>query len=196
MKRLLLSLVILIILIPFTVSAQDDAIKTVFSNVKITRISGFGGVDMSFAMLNGEFGHFMGGGGGLLINSFFVGAYGTGLTNSAFIPDQDQNQIVGYGHGGFWLGYEFNYRNALHPVVSIKTGWGGAETKSGYHHFYDESFFIFTPMVGVEANITRFFKIRAGAECQLAYGINQLEGFTNADFMAPGMCLSFLFGGF
>ncbi len=197
MKKLSLICFLMACSIAFSLNlkAQDDGIRTIFEETKIVRLSGFGGPEMSFSMLNGEFAHFMGGGGGVLINNFFVGGYGTGLTTGE-LYNEDKPQIISYGHGGLWFGYEFNYRNAIHPVVSLKTGWGSAETKDSYHHNYDNLIFVVTPIVGVEANITNFFKVRLSAECQVATGVDNLSDFSEKDFLAPGANLSFVFGWF
>jgi len=195
MKKITLLFAALLLFSAGSIFAQDDEIRTIFSETEIVRISGFGGPEMSFSMMNGDFAHFMGGGGGVLFNNFFIGGYGTGLTNG-IMYNSDDPQIVEYGHGGLWFGYEFNYRNAIHPVVSLKTGWGGVESKTGYTHYYDNSVFVVTPMIGVEANITKFFKVRLGAECQVATGVGNLDGITEKDLLAPGANLSFLFGWF
>lgn len=195
MKKVSLLLFAILLAGVMNVKAQDDDFKTIFSETEITRMTGFGGPEMSFGMINGQFAHFMGGGGGVLFNNFFLGGYGTGLT-TANNYNNDGTEIVSYGHGGLWFGYEFNYQNALHPVVSLKTGWGSAESKNGFSHDYDDGIFVVTPMVGLEANITRFFKVRAGVECQVATGINQLEGLSEKDFLVPAANFSFLFGWF
>lgn len=196
MKRFTLIFSLLFTFGAFSLMAQDDEVKTIFSEIEITRISGFGGPEMSFSYMNGQFAHFTGGGGGVILNNFYFGGYGTSIANTSEYTNNYETQIIRYGHGGLWFGYEFIYRNMIHPVVTIKTGWGSAEVKNGYQHEYENTIFVVTPMVAMEVNITRYFKIRLGAEYQLVAGINQTSDFSNQDFSALGANLSFLFGWF
>jgi len=61
---------------------KNNEVKTVMNSIVIHRISGFGGPTMSYSSIKGDFAFFMGGGGGLIINNFFLGGYGEGVTNT------------------------------------------------------------------------------------------------------------------
>jgi hypothetical protein len=104
--------------------SQQKEFRTIFDNQDV-RISGMGGPFMQFTAVAGEFGHMMGGGGAVLLNDFFFGGYGLGLTNA--IPDyvnQNPSDRLTLGHGGFWLGYSLFGEKPIHIALSSLIGWG------------------------------------------------------------------------
>jgi hypothetical protein len=73
MKRIIFLLVAITIAV-CAFSQEDEEFKSLFGNKPI-RVSGFGGPIMNFSAVDGEFAHFMGGGGGAIINDFFIGGF-------------------------------------------------------------------------------------------------------------------------
>lgn len=171
---------------------DDPQMKTVMNSFEVKRISGFGGPTMSYTTLNGEFAVLTGGGGGVAINNLFIGGYGEGLSTS--MSTNNNVQIREFGHGGFWVGYEFMREKMIHPVVSTRAGWGRVR---GYDNndYFNKSIFVVTPTVSAEINFTRFFKVNIGAEYRVTLGgetatlgINDLSG--------VGVYTNFVFGWF
>ncbi len=193
MKKLLL-LFLGICFITGLKAQEDDDFQTLFGGESI-EISGFGGPLMNFSMLDGKFAHLMGGGGGLLINNFFLGGYGVGLTNT--IPFQDTDNEIGFGHGGFWLGYNFMPNKVIHPVFHVQIGWGELSERrpDGEKVNQGDNIFVLTPTLEMELNITNYFKIAAGGNYRYVTFIDE-EGYSDSDFMSPGVFLSFKFGWF
>jgi hypothetical protein len=169
-----------------------------FDNV---RISGMGGPFMQFTAVDGEFAHMLGGGGALLIGDFFVGGYGLGLTNQIQADvTQDPYEVGHYlsvGHGGFWLGYSLFGERAIHVCISSMIGWGTLGIKGEYYSelLYPDNVFVVSPVLEVELNLTRYFRIGAGATYNL-FSFVDMVGYSNADFSAPGGFLSFKLGWF
>jgi hypothetical protein len=173
---------------------KEDEIQTLFGGEEI-HISGFGGPIMNFSMLDGKFAHMMGGGGGVLINDFFFGGYGVGLTNS--IRYQETSNELAFGHGGFWLGYNFMAKKVVHPSLHMQIGWGKISEKlpTGGPAFREDNIFVIIPTLELETNVTKYFKISAGANYRFVSFVEE-EGFSESDFMSPGVFLAFKFGWF
>lgn len=196
MKKLILILATIIAISQIALS-QDEGIQTVFGNKEL-KISGFGGPFMTFGSFDNEFAHMMGGGGGVILNNFFVGGYGLGMTTN--IPyKNDAIYNVDFGHGGFWLGYNFFSNRVIHPVIHVQLGWGGIskdyddENQSHLDTDHD-AVFVVSPSIELETNITNFFKIGIGGNYRQVflvdgpYEVNELNDF--------GVILSFKFGWF
>jgi len=191
--------VALILTTGITVFSQEKEFRTVFDNRDV-RISGMGGPFMQFTSVAGEFGHMMGGGGAVLLNNFFFGGYGLGLTNA--IPDyvnQNSSDRLTLGHGGFWMGYTLFGDRSVHFTFSSLIGWGefGVMQDNGTYPFVRDKIFLLSPTVEVEVNLTRYFRIGAGASYNLYSMMDEnMHGYTNGDLSAPGGFLSFKFGWF
>lgn len=193
MKKIFL-LIVAISLTAGLKAQEEDEFQTLFGGEPL-QITGFGGPFMNFSILDGNFAHLMGGGGGVLINDFFFGGYGLGLTNS--IPYQETGNELGFAHGGFWLGYNFMSNRIIHPVLHLQLGWGeiserepaGEKVRSG------DNIFVVNPTLELEMNVTNYFKIAAGGNYRLVTFIDE-EGYSDKDFMNPGVFLSFKFGWF
>lgn len=183
----------------FTQETREKEYRTIFDN-KDLRISGMGGPFMQFTAIAGEFGHMMGGGGGVMINEFFFGAYGLGLTNAIpdYVNDNTGNRLT-LGHGGFWIGYSLFGERPIHLCVSSLIGWGefALMQYDSYYSFNRDKVFTVVPTLEVEVNLTRYFRIGAGASYNLyAMADQQLHGYRSADLSSPGGFLSFKFGWF
>ncbi len=171
---------------------DDDEIQTLFG--KGTKITGFGGPFMNFTVINGEFGHLMGGGGGVIMNGFFFGGYGVGLTN--YIENIAGREIE-FGHGGFWTGYSFFGSKPIHPSISTQIGFGGISVKDegSYYSYNEEPVFVLNPTIEVEMNFTKFFRLSLGANYQWVPGVDK-NNLTTQDMSGPGVFLGFKFGWF
>ncbi len=197
MKKAILLLVILSVFI--RAFPQDREYQTIFDNHEL-RISGMGGPFMQFTAVAGEFAHMMGGGGAVLLNDFFFGGYGLGLTNA--IPDYvngNNNDRLSLGHGGFWLGYTLLGEKPIHLNFSTMIGWGefGIMQYNEYYPFLRDKVFVLAPVIEVELNLTNYFRIGAGATYNLITGVDdQLHGYRSSDITSPGGFLSFKFGWF
>lgn len=217
-------LMLSIILISFLLSAQDEKpTQYLFGNIGKISFNGFGAPMVELSSKGGDISVSTGGGGAVLCNQkFFLGAYGMGFATQDEVDGlkikQSNGEIISYpsmrtvfAHGGFWLGYIHNRKNAIHWGVSTKIGWGAislvdanmnedSHTKVGL-----DQVFVFTPQIETEMNITRWFKVNIGAGYRFVSGIDKIYTNSNgqevafyktSDFNSPQVCISFLFGGF
>jgi len=175
---------------------EDDGFRTIFEDQEL-KFTAFGGPMMSFTMVNGEFSHMMGGGGGLMINGFYFGGYGQGMTNKVGI---NTNQHIDFGHGGFMTGVVIGGKRAIHPTFNTLIGWGNVSIENDdWRNNTDEeesSCFVFEPSLQIEMNFTRFFRLAVGGGYRLVSGMNGISDLGNGDFSEPSVSLAFKFGWF
>lgn len=193
--------ILLLLALGTTVFSQEREFQTLLDNQDL-RISGMGGPFMQFTTVAGEFGFMMGGGAAVLLNDFFFGGYGLGLTNA--IPDyvgDDPSYKLTLGHGGFWLGYSLFGNKPLHIAFSSLIGWGelGITANEDYDPYITDNVFIVAPTVELEANLTRYFRIGAGLSYNIFTGVDLVSNnnsYTNGDLSSLAGFLSFKFGWF
>ncbi len=188
----------LILFLAVAAHAQNREYRTIFDHQDL-RISGLGGPFMQFTAVAGEFGHMMGGGGAVMLNDFFVGGYGLGLTNAIpdYLNDRPDNRLS-LGHGGFWIGYVLFGDRPIHLSVSSLIGWGefGMMDRDAYYPYIRDNIFALSPTLELELNLTRYFRIGAGASYNLFAMVDGSHGYTSSDLSAPAGFLSFKFGWF
>ncbi len=171
-------------------SAQQE---TVFGNVDV--IGGFGGPFIEVGSINGQVGADVGGGGALMLDAFFLGGYGQGTSYpDAVINDIDRN--IKFAHGGLWFGYVKDQYKMVHMFSSLKLGWGKVRLRSDGDPDENDRVFVLTPEIGVEVNLTDFFKLSLAGGYRVVSGVSKLQGLDNGDFSSPVGILTFRFGGF
>ena len=201
MKKLAIIITgILIYILP--IQAQDEEFKTIFQRDpdKPVFISGFGGPMMSFTSIDDHFAHLMGGGGGVIINNFFFGGYGLGLTTSIPYKNEPEHSLD-FGHGGLMCGVILGSNRPVHLSISSLFGWGSiSETDPnivGLDNIASYPVFVVTPVVEVELNFSRFFKVGAGTSMSFVNGAGiEQTTYSVRDFAKPSAFLSFKFGWF
>jgi hypothetical protein len=201
MKKL--TVIGLILVLAVQIQAQEREYRTLVDFDKV-RISGMASPFMQFTVVDGEFAHMMGGGGAVLVGDFWFGGYGLGLTNRIQVDvsryqDYRVGDYLSVSHGGFWLGYSLFGDKPIHVAISSLIGWGqvGVGHEYGYN-VYQDGMFVVCPTVEVELNLTRFFRLGAGASYNLFTLVDErnIPGYHSSDFSSPGGFLSFKFGWF
>lgn len=119
----------------------------------------------------------IGGGGGLVFRYFFLGAYGVASTDALqeLLDDGDLSGI-GLSHGGLWLGATPLSYKAIHPYVSVRGGWGvlDIDFNDPDQQFSDlDQVFVVTPEVGLELNVTRWFRVAGTVAYRYVTGVNE-----------------------
>ncbi|MEZ5195150.1 MAG: hypothetical protein R2764_01730 [Bacteroidales bacterium] len=219
MKNLTVYLTVIILAFSTTIlnAQEEEEMKYIFSGNKNMKVSGFIGPIMEFSAMGDKFAFFMGGGGGLIFNqTFFFGGYGEGLTTSyrenLFYGDNNANyynEEIGFGHGGFWLGYMHNSKSPIHAGVSTKLGWGSIDKYNStdkysydYSSEYRDNVFVIIPQIEAEMNLFKWLKLNVGVGYRVVTGVNKTYAFNNKtiynkkDFNKPQASMSLLFGFF
>ena len=178
-----------------TISYGQDKQETLFGNVN--HIGGFGGPMIEVSTVNGETVADVGGGGALILDNFFFGGYGLG-TDAASINVGGENLDIDFGHGGLWFGFVAQPYKLMHLYSSFKLGWGSADLKDNYgDKLFSDNVLVLNPEVGVELNITNWFKLGITGGYRFVDGVTSLPGELNDDsFSSPFGALTFRFGGF
>jgi hypothetical protein len=169
--------------------------ETIFSS--INHIGGFGGPLIEVSSINGETVADVGGGGALILDNFFFGGYGLG-TDAPNIQIGLETFDIEFGHGGLWFGFVTPTHKLAHVYSSFKLGWGETNLldKDG-DKIYSDNVLVMTPEVGVELNITGWFRLAFTGGYRFVDGSNNLPAGLNDDsFSSPFGALTFRFGGF
>lgn len=172
---------------------------------------GFGGPVVKFSQIDKEFAVFVGGYGGWLINhTFMIGGGGFGLANQIRGSQAAQvyygtgnNLRLQFGYGGLMLEYIGEHNRLVHYYISTLVGAGGVNYDyidnlySPYHDIFDRASacFVFEPSAGAELNVTRFFRLNAGAGYRFVSG-SHLVGISDAQLSDFSINLTFKFGKF
>ncbi len=151
-----------------------------------------------------------GGGGGIIFDDrLLLGGYGMGLSTNAHRTLQVNDSLalaarLSFGHGGFWFQYSLGPERAIHPVINMQLGWGGATWKfdgadrdqgNKYPQDISDLVMVITPSVGIEFNIKPWFRPN------VYIGYRYVDGLELQDVPSDGLNgffggLSLLFGGF
>jgi opacity protein-like surface antigen len=191
MKKLIL--LVFCSFLGLSVFAQHE---TLFNRARV--VGAFGAPIVEFG-LNDQINTSVGGGGGIVIDNFFLGGYGLGSIDFEALIENDDIEQLEIGHGGFWLGYAFRPDKLVHLYSSARIGWGAVNVQLNDNNvrFSDlDKIFVVTPEIGVELNITGWFRLGATAGYRWVDGTNESLGYTDDDFSGGIGTLHFRFGWF
>ncbi len=170
--------------------------ETLFNNARV--VGGFGGPIVEMGLGN-DMTTSVGGGGGVVIDNFFIGGYGLGSIDFEQLVEDDQIDEIELGHGGFWLGYTLSPHRIIHLYTSARLGWGALGIDvSGNSIFPDDSdnVFVVTPEIGLELNVTKWFRVAGTVGYRHLDGVNESRGYDSDDFNGALANLTFRFGWF
>jgi hypothetical protein len=191
MKKL--GLLTLALLLGLAVQAQHE---TLFNNARV--VGGFGAPIIEMGLGN-DMTTAVGGGGGVVIDNFFIGGYGVGSIDFERLIEDDDIQEIELGHGGFWLGYTLAPHRVLHLYTSARLGWGAVGIDvSDNSSFPDntDNVFVVTPEIGLELNVTRWFRVAGTVGYRYVDGISDNSPSKSNAFDGTLANLTFRFGWF
>ncbi len=167
--------------------------ETLFNQVKV--VGAFGGPFFEYSEIGNDLEVSSGGGGGLIINDFFIGGYGMGsITASIF---EEELESIELAHGGLWMGYTYRPYKLLHLFSSVKLGAGALDIEFDNGPDYDESIFVVTPELGIELNVFKFFKIGFTGGYRFVNGYDSpTPGFGKDELNGAVGTITLRFGGF
>ncbi len=188
----------ILLLLCWHLKAQHESLFNNFSSS-----GAFGGPIIEIGAINGQISGDVGGGGALVLDDFFIGGYGMGtsypeLTLLQEIDGELQDVIynIRFKHGGLWFGYTHQQHKILHPYSSLKIGWGHTRLRNDDFKAPSDRIFVLTPELGMEVNLTDFFKLGVSAGYRWVNGVNRIPTLDNRDFSSLTGAITFRFGGF
>ncbi|MFK7946170.1 MAG: hypothetical protein AB8G11_01180 [Saprospiraceae bacterium] len=161
MKKII-GVILIVAYFGISVFAQEN--QTLLNTIKTeksNKIGSFGSSIFLGSSINNNFDLGVGGGGGIVINDFYIGVFGIGQTlQNSLVEVTTERQQVDLGYGGLWLGYSFYNDYKLHPFVSLRSGLGAFEIQDNKNMtLMRESMVALTPEAGLEFNVTNNFRI-------------------------------------
>jgi len=203
-KRVLVGLLISSIL---PLAAQE---KTLFSGG--IEHGGFGGPVIKLAHMGGHYGIFFGGHGGwVLQHKLWIGGGGYGLINRLLVeqpsPVSKDSIFIEMAYGGGEIGLIFGSSEIIHFEMHTLFGAGAVSERRGNewcckswedvkgYQSKSKTFFIVEPQANLELNVTRHFRVGAGAAYRLVFGLDGLR-LRNGDLEGSSASLSLHFGSF
>ena len=195
MKRMMIPMLILII--SLSVYCQGE---TLISG-KIES-GGYGGPEVKFGRINGDWEVLVGGKGGWIINhQFILGGAGYGMpTKGDIIPGMNPPQnyeTFEMGYGGVLLGYVSESNKLIHVTVDVVIGGGSISNgkNESYNEYGEDAFFITEPNINFVLNVTRNLRFGFGAGYRITSGVDYF-GLDDADIRGESINLSLKFGEF
>ncbi len=197
MKKLLTLALAILFIIPAIAQEKEgekekekdprDDINTLFSRVEVDFTGGFIGPELKVGNVYDDNALFVGGRMGVILNrkiSFGLGGYGL-VSRSSF----DVNEItqepkirIGMGYGGLVTEYILFSNKTVHFTIPVLVGAGGITLYEDDGDFWDDDWysvdnsaaFVVEPGVNVELNLTKYFRLHAGASYRYFYGTDLL----------------------
>jgi hypothetical protein len=169
---------------------ESPKMNTLFGGSGELHHGGYGGPFVKVGELEGQTAVMMGGKGGWLINhTITLGIAGCGMVNAPTqkyinADNEEVEASLRFGYGGFYLEYINNPASVVHINANVLFGWGGIifdeegdwggfnNTDNNNDDFEKKnpnvSYFVIEPSIGVEMNVTSFFRI--GLDASYRFG--------------------------
>ncbi len=193
-----------------TNNPKDEEIKSLLS--KKNDLNAFGAADLKIGDFKDERGLLVGAYGGFIINrKYLFGVAGYGLvTNIEFdgiVPGRNESKKLNLygGYGGVLIGATIAPKELIHISIPIVLGAGSLEVvdkdffinNPADSEFTVENsvFFVAEPGIQIEFNITKYFRLGAGATYRYVSG-TELENVKDEEISGTTAMISFRFGRF
>lgn len=214
MYRMLRTSAILFVLMVSMAASVFAAPRTLI-DTRTTQIGGFGAPTVHYSQFNGEDAVLVGAQGAMLIDQrIYIGGAGYGMGSRHRAPDAGLNTSDSrfeLGYGGLLLGWMHNSDDVVHLAADVLVGAGAVvnsyrddllyQSSSRYHDwdngrsYTDDPFFVVQPMLHVEMNILRFWRVGFNGGYRYVSGVDSF-GLTDADLSGPVAGVTFRFGRF
>ena len=155
---------------------------------------GFGALSFRFTEVADQFATFAGARGGWIINhQFVIGGGGYGLATEICLDDRRDCFLreLEFGYGGFEFSYIGLWDRVAHYTVHVLIGGGGVTL----FNFATDGVFVAEPVVNLELNVTKWFRINFGGGYRIVAGAD-VGGLDNSDLSSLFGNLEFKFGSF
>lgn len=167
--------------------------ETIFSKARV--VGGFGAPIFEWGLSN-DIGTSIGGGGGIVIENFFIGGYGLASVDFDKLFDNEDIDNLEIAHGGFWLGGTFKPHKLFHLYTNARIGWGGLNIDLNNSRQDIDKIFVLTPEIGLELNVAKWFRVAGAVGYRWVNGANPERGYEKDAFNGAVASLSLRFGWF
>jgi hypothetical protein len=160
---------------------------------------GFGGPVMKVGELFGDPVLFLGGRGAWVAGrTFALGGGGYGLVNDNLLAPMEfagRRAVLEMGYGGLELEYIHESHRLAHLSLYTLMGGGGARyrDRDRYETLAEDGFLVLEPGMNMNLNVTRFFRLSAGATYRWTFGA-ELPGLDDRDLSGPTGVFALRFG--
>lgn len=197
MNAMQTKLILFALLLSSTALFAQEETQTLFKNSKVR--GGFGGPIFSWSNTNNKTGYGAGGGGGVVLDRFFVGLFGMGETFDRISVGGNKQLALGYG--GLWMGYTIPSHKLLHLYTSVKIAGGGVavtnfEDDWEFEEDFTDATFVVVPEAGLELNVARWFRLGGTVGYRFVDGFDGWNNYGKKDLNAPVYALTLRFGWF
>ncbi len=164
----------------------------------------FGGPMANYTNTGLQPGKGIGGGGGAMTScGLFVGAFGKGTSTRTNVEGYEEMEVDA-GYGGLWIGGHPFRDKLIHPMWSVKAGFGGVsgeavEEISGEEvEAFDQDIFVAEPELGVGVNLGSHLMLNIGAGYRFVHGFegDQQLGISGKDLNGFQANVGVSFGSF
>lgn len=192
--------ILMLLLLATSVFSQQE---TLFSGE--VDHGGFGGPVVKFSSINKNFGVFVGGRGGWIIDhKLMIGAGGYGLANyvAANRLGPLNEKYLDFGYGGLEIEWVVNSDKLLHFSFHTLVGGGAIQYRNEarditFRDMPSDALFVLEPGATLDLNVTTWFRFSVGASYRYVNGVEEGSRLsTNQDLSGPSAILMLRFGKF
>lgn len=189
----------------FNLNFTDIRKNVYFKSDSKIRVSGMGGGVFEGSLLNGNFALFLGGGCGVTLNNFFIGAYGLALSTSPTYTDfaecPGDRVKLNFNHGGLWLGWEYKVKPFLGFGLSAKIGGGTVSYNNIDKTYFTRLDYTKNDVLVIIPQFETNFRLFPAIKLNIGIGYRALAGldpdvYNTSDFFSPVLSISVFFGSF
>ena len=160
---------------------------TLFQDLSV--MGAFGGPIIETGAINDQIGVDVGGGGGMVLGHFFLGGYGLGTDYPTYRIEEGPFEgayRINFKHAGFWMGYVHETSQIIHFFASTRMGWGKSRLRYEGNTRFTDNAFVLSPEIGIEINVTHFFRLSLTGGYRMVNGVNLLPGLSDQRLFQPG----------
>ena len=124
-------------------------------------------------------------GGGMILEPFFLGLYGSTSLNDFLGVGSDKSNKLSITHGGLWVGYTMRSNDFVHLISTLRMGVGEAVL---YHPTFDktldsmsDNITLIHPEIGIEFNLSRFLRFNVSLSYSSYDSFDKIPDYTNND---------------
>jgi hypothetical protein len=207
-------LIVIVMLIPGFISAQDNSIQTIFNNHGVHPRGGYASLSNKFSTIKGDYTNIVELYGGWYVNhAWFIGIEAAASTNDLPVAAEHSmnpgyKMSYEYVQTGLMTEYVIGSDKAIHVALQLFAGAGFTaqyhreEWQNGddWNDFpdYDHDanwFYVAEPGVKVEVNVFRWMRFCPGISYRKAFN-SKGRGLTDDDLSSPTLNLGLKFGKF